>query len=230
MKYVFYTSVVLFAISLFIDKVELGGISLLLFMISGAYLFCKKVWKVCKKPVETKAPEKEVTVSVKVSASPDYFCKIAGVQYRNDAQDIGGFLGYVSSEPTNPHDKNAIAIYRNDGKRIGYIPKDEVKDFREWSAKENLPCVGFIKDGDEVALYGKVKIIDADPDETDLEIVKFVKWLVSNFGVKFIPVGFNVDTDKTLRTKKDWLAFLTEYIDEKENELFEGVQQQNFSK
>lgn len=223
MKYVFYASVVLFAISLFVDKVELGGISLLLFMISGAYLFCKKVCKVCKKPVETKAPEKEATISVKVSTSPDYFCKIAGVQYRNGTQDVGGFLGYVRSEPTNPHDKKAIAIYRNDGKHIGYIPKDEIKDFREWSAKENLPCVGFIKDGDEVALYGKVKIIDTDTDETELEIVKFVKWLVSNFGVKFIPVGFNADTGKTLRTKKDWLAFLTEYIDEKENESYEEV-------
>lgn len=223
MKYVFYASVVLFAISLFVDKVELGGISLLLFMISGAYLFCKKVCNVCKKPVETKAPEKEATVSVKVSTSPDYFCEIAGVQYRNGIQDVGGFLGYVCSEPTDPHDKNAIAIYRNDGKHIGYIPKDEIKDFREWSAKENLPCVGFIKDGDEVALYGKVKIIDTDTDETELEVVKFVKWLVSNFGVKFIPVGFNADTGKTLRTKKDWLAFLTEYIDEKENELYEEV-------
>lgn len=223
MKYVFYASVVLFAISLFVDKVELGGISLLLFMISGAYLFCKKVCNVCKKPVETKAPEKEAPVSVNVSTSPDYFCKIAGVQYRNGIQDVGGFLGYVCSEPANPHDKNAIAIYRNDGKHIGYIPKDEIKDFREWSAKENLPCVGFIKDGDEVALYGKVKIIDTDTDETELEVVKFVKWLVSNFGVKFIPVGFNADTGKTLRTKKDWLAFLTEYIDEKENELYEEV-------
>ena len=86
-----------------------------------------------------------------------------------------------------------------------------------------MPCVGFIKDGDEVALYGKVKIIDTDTDETELEIVKFVKWLVSNFGVKFIPVGFNTDTGKTLRTKKDWLAFLTDYIDEKENELYEEV-------
>lgn len=223
MKYVFYASVVLFAISLFVDKVELGGFSLLLFMISGAYLFCKKVCNVCKKPVETKAPEKEAPVSVNVSTSPDYFCKIAGVQYRNGIQDVGGFLGYVCSEPANPHDKNAIAIYRNDGKHIGYIPKDEIKDFREWSAKENLPCVGFIKDGDEVALYGKVKIIDTDTDETELEVVKFVKWLVSNFGVKFIPVGFNADTGKTLRTKKDWLAFLTEYIDEKENELYEEV-------
>lgn len=175
------------------------------------------------KSAQKQTPKKEISVSVKVSTSPDYLCKIAGVQYRNDAQDIGGFLGYVCSEPTNPHDKNAIAIYRNDGKHVGYIPKDETKDFREWSAKENLPCVGFIKDGDEVALYGKVKVIDTDADETELEVVKFVKWLVSNFGVKFIPVGFNVDTDKTLRTKKDWLAFLTEYIDEKENELYEEM-------
>lgn len=175
------------------------------------------------KSAQKKTPKKEMKISVKVSTSPDYFCEIAGVQYRNDVPDIGGFLGYVCSEPTNPHDKNAIAIYRNDGKLIGYIPKDEIKDFREWSARDNLPCVGFIKDGDDVELYGKVKVLDTDADETELEIVKFVKWLVSNFGVKFIPVGFNADTGETLRTKKDWLAFLNKYIDEKENDLYENI-------
>lgn len=175
------------------------------------------------KSAQKKTPKKEMKISVKVSTSPDYFCKIAGVQYRNDVQDIGGFLGYVCSELTNPHDKNAIAIYRNDGKLIGYIPKDEIKDFREWSAKDNLPCVGFIKDGGDLGLYGKVKVLDTDADETEFEIVKFVKWLVSNFGVKFIPVGFNADTGETLRTKKEWLAFLNKYIDEKENDLYENI-------
>lgn len=169
------------------------------------------------------AAKKTASVSAKVSSSPDYFCSIAGVQYRNTIQDVGGFLGYICSEPNNPHDKNAIAIYRNDDKLVGYIPKDEIKDFREWSAKENLPCVGFIKDGDDTPLYGKVKIIDTDKDETELEVVKFVKWLVSNFGVKFIPVGFKIDTDTMPQTKKDWLAFLTEYIDKKENELYEEI-------
>lgn len=211
--------IVLFCVALYIDNAVIGVLSAISIVVYLIYLVFAKLIR--KKPIETKVPEKEITVSVKVSTGPDYLCKIAGVQYRNDARDIGGFLGYVCSEPTNSHDKNAIAIYRNDGKHVGYIPKDETKDFREWSAKENLPCVGFIKDGDEVALYGKVKIIDTDTDETELEVVKFVKWLVSNFGVKFIPVGFNVDTDKTLRTKKDWLAILTEYIDEKENELYE---------
>ena len=212
---------VLFGVALYIDNAVIGVLSAVSIVVYLIYLVFTKLIK--KKPVETKAPEKEITVSVKVSTSPDYLCKIAGVQYRNDAQDIGGFLGYVCSEPTNPHDKNAIAIYRNDGKHVGYIPKDETKDFREWSAKENLPCVGFIKDGDDVELYGKVKVLDTDADETELEIVKFVKWLVSNFGVKFIPVGFNADTDETLRTKKDWLAFLNKYIDEKENDLYDEI-------
>jgi hypothetical protein len=206
---------VLFGVALYMDNAVLGVLSFVVLVAYSIALVISNVRKAAQKP------KTSVSVPVEVSTGPDYFCKIAGVQYRNDAQDIGGFLGYVRSEPDNPHDKNAIAIYRNDNKLVGYIPKDEIKNFREWSAKENLPCIGFIKDGDEVPLYGKVKIIDSDKDETELEIVKFVKWLVSNFGVKFIPAGFNVDTDKTLRTKKDWLAFLTEYIDEKENELYE---------
>lgn len=206
---------VLFGVALYMDNAVLGVLSFVVLVAYSIALIISNVRKAAQKP------KTSVSVSVEVSTGPDYFCKIAGVQYRNDVQDIGGFLGYIRSEPDNPHDKNAIAIYRNDNKLVGYIPKDEIKNFREWSAKENLPCIGFIKDGDEVPLYGKVKIIDSDKDETELEIVKFVKWLVSNFGVKFIPVGFNVDTDKTLRTKKDWLAFLTEYIDEKENELYE---------
>lgn len=217
---------VLFGVALYFDNAVLGVLSFIAIVGYTVYLICHKLYFLRSKPkkiksVETETPESKVSFSVEVSGDPSYFCKIAGVQYRNDVQDIGGFLGYVCSEPNNPHDKNAIAIYRNDGKLIGYIPKDETKDFREWSTKENLPCVGFIKDGDEVALYGKVKVIDADADETELEIVKFVKWLVSNFGVKFIPFGFKVNTDTPPRTKKDWLAFLTEYIDKKENELFE---------
>ena len=143
---------VLFGVALYIDNAVIGVLSAVSIVVYLIYLVFAKLIK--KKSVETKAYKKGITISVKVSTGPDYFCKIAGVQYRNDARDIGGFLGYVCSEPTNPHDKNAIAVYRNDGKLIGYIPKDEIKDFREWSAKDNLPCVGFIKDGDYVGLYG----------------------------------------------------------------------------
>ena len=212
---------VLFGVALYIDNAFLGMLSAVAIVADVIYLICTKLKR--KKPADTKTPEKELSINVKVSSGPEYYTKIAGAQYRNDAQDIGGFLGYVCSEPNNQYDKNAIAIYRNDGKLLGYIPKDETDDFREWSEKENLPCVGYIKDGSDVAIYGRVKVLDTDKDETELEIAKFVKWLISNHGVKFIPVGFTVNSDVTPRTKKDWLAFLSDYIGEKENDLYEEI-------
>lgn len=225
MKYVFCISVVLFIVYLFIGKVELGGISLLLFIISGAYLLCKKIWKLCHTHKET-IQQKPFAAKLKITTGDTdgaYYCKIAGVQYRNSAQDIGGFLGYISSEPENPHDKNAIAIYRNDNKLVGYIPKDETANFREWSGKENLPCIGFIKAGDAVPLFGKVKVIDSDSEETKLLIAKYVRWLVSTFGVKFIPAGFSVDAEVTPKTKKEWLDVLDYYIEKMDNELYEEI-------
>lgn len=162
MKYIFYASIILFVIYLIIDKVALGGFALLLFAISSAFLLCKKIWRLCHKLKEAKR-QKAFVSNIKITAGDadgTYYCKIAGVQYRNSKQDIGGFVGYVRSEPDNSHDKNAIAVYRNDNKLLGYIPKDEQKSFREYSEKENLPCVGFIKSGDYVQLFGKVKIID----------------------------------------------------------------------
>lgn len=205
--------IVLFGVALYIDNAILGVFS---FVALAVYSICFIISRIRK---AIKRPQSPVSVSVEVSSSSDYFCRIAGVQYRNTIQDVGGFLGYVRSEPDNPYDKNAIAIYRNDNKQVGYIPKDETKDFREWSAKEDLPCIGFIKDGNEVPFYGKVKIIDSDKDETELEVIKFAKWLVSNFGVKFIPKGFDVGAGKKPKSKKDWLVFLDSEIEKRESEL-----------
>lgn len=138
---------------------------------------------------------------------------IAGVSFRNDEKDFGGFLGFVRSDPTNEHDPNAIAIYRNDNKLIGYIPKEDIEEFRAWSHKDNLLCVGFMTNNQHVDIYGKVKIIDADKRTTKLEIVKYVAWLVSNFGVSFVPLGFRVEGRTQPRTKAAWLDVLYKYID-----------------
>lgn len=160
-------------------------------------------------------------LTITVSGEPSYHTKIAGVQHRCDHQDVGGFLGYIQHDPTNSHDPNAIAIYRNDGKHLGYIPKDETNSLRCWSAKEELPCVGFIKEGDEVLLFGKVKVLDTFPEEAELEAVKYVRWMVSQFGVKFIPPGFAIDPAPT--SKQHALDILDEYIEKKEVDLFEEV-------
>lgn len=140
----------------------------------------------------------------------EYFCKIAGAHHRN--KDEGAFIGVVTNDPDNEYDKNAIAIYRNDGKLMGYIPREEQRDFRKWSDRDPLPCVGYVRYGDYVDMYGSVKVIDADQRLTELHIMKFVRWLIENYGVDFIPNDFTVDSATPPKTKEEWLEYLDEYI------------------
>lgn len=140
----------------------------------------------------------------------EYFCKIAGASHHDN--EAGAFIGIVMSDPDNEYDKNAIAIYHNDGRLVGYIPRNEQKDFREWSTREPLPCVGFFCEGDYTDLYGKVKVIDADQRLTEIHIAKFVRWMVEKYGVKYIPNDFVVDRPDAPRTKAQWLDYLDEYI------------------
>jgi hypothetical protein len=140
----------------------------------------------------------------------EYFCKIAGAHHRN--KDEGAFIGVVTNDPDNEYDKNAIAIYRNDGKLMGYIPREEQRDFRKWSDRDPLPCVGYVRYGDYVDMYGSVKVIDADKRLTELHIMKFVRWLIENYGVDFIPNDFTVDSATPPQTEEEWLDYLDEYI------------------
>ena len=142
-----------------------------------------------------------------------YYTRIAGAQYNTSYADVGGFLGYVRSEPDNKHDPNAIGIYRNDHKLMGHIAKVELEDFRAWSGKENLPCVGYITRGTQVERYGKVKIIDTHKSLSIVEMVRFVAWMVNKFGVDYIPKGLVVNTSKELRTEAQWLEVLYKFVD-----------------
>lgn len=148
--------------------------------------------------------------SAQTLGETEYFCKIAGASHHDNRE--GAFIGVVMSDPDNEYDKNAIAIYHNDGRLVGYIPRDEQKDFREWSTREPLPCVGFFCEGDYTDLYGKVKVIDADQRLTEIHIAKFVRWMVEKYGVKYIPNDFVVDSPDAPRTKAQWLDYLDEYI------------------
>jgi hypothetical protein len=138
---------------------------------------------------------------------PSYLCSIAGAQYHNTRKNIGAFLGTVQPDPGNEHDPNAIAIY--DGKRlVGFIPRAEQADFREWADKPKLLCVGFIQAGDDVPLYGKVKVLDCSDEQKSMEVLKFVRWMVDTFGIKFIPDGFTVDGVPTPTTAEGWVAVI----------------------
>ncbi len=161
---------------------------------------------------ENKTPEFKRTT--KSYSKMEFYCKVSGVQHYCTKDDIGGFLGYVAPDINNAYDKNACAIYRNDNKLLGYIPKEELQDYRIWSGCKQLNCVGYIKTGTGVPLFGKVKVINnADEFETELIIVKYVRWLVVTFGKKYIPKGFTFDTDMPLKTKDDWIIALDDYIE-----------------
>lgn len=169
----------------------------------------------------TKKEDEKLKFTIEITSDNQddetYYTRIAGVKYRNTKKDIGGFLGYISPEPTNPHDKNAIAVYRNDGKLIGYIPKDETRSFRRWSSRTEIPCVGYICEGNEVPLFGRVKAIDASQEQTKLIVVKYVRWMVRTYGSGFVPVGFRVN-GKDLNTDDQWIEALDSYIsDEKKS-------------
>ncbi|MBR5905439.1 MAG: hypothetical protein IKZ51_03145 [Bacteroidales bacterium] len=50
---------------------------------------------------------------------------IAGLTYHCTVLDRGPIVGYVKPDPTNPHDSRAQAVYRYDGKLLGYIPRKQ---------------------------------------------------------------------------------------------------------
>lgn len=145
----------------------------------------------------------------------EYFCSIAGVSHHNDEDNIGGFIGYCMADPTNRLDKNAIGIYESGGRLVGYIPKDEQKNFRAWSKRNPLPCIGFIEVFDD-RLRGKVKVIDACPELTELHMFKFIRWLILNHGKGFIPSSIEIHKNVVLITEDQWLDFIEECIAESE--------------
>ena len=199
------------------DYSVVGGLAFMSLIVYTCYRVISWVVRVCMRPAKA---EPVFKVSVKVG-EPYYNTRIAGVQYRNTSADVGAFLGFVKPDPNNEHDPNAIGIYNNEGKLLGYIPKDDLPDYREWASKDILPCVGFIKEGDEVPLYGKVKIMGTEMEEVELLTAQYVRWMVNKFGLAFIPTDFNIDPAPT--SKQHALDILDEYIDKKEADLFEEV-------
>jgi hypothetical protein len=87
---------------------------------------------------------------------------ISGINYRkNIAKYVGTFEGYLTPEPTNQFDKNAIAIFHNDGHHLGYIPADSTDDIRYLGMKFPIMIYGEIGcdyDGSHRYFHGTVYI------------------------------------------------------------------------
>lgn len=140
--------------------------------------------------------------------------RVAGAQYHCDDGDIGGFMGYIAPDPNNEYDKKAIAIYRNDGKHLGFIPKDDIARLKRWASQPSLPCIGYIFDGDTVEYWGKITIVDAEPKQTELEMVKAAYDMVLRDGTKVLPPDFNTKGNDQPTSRKEWLQVLETRIKE----------------
>lgn len=170
-------------------------------------------------PVEQAAPAIEQPAPAEESEQPDprddngFFCKIAGITHHATLDDIGGFLGYAVKEPHNRYDSMAVAIYRSDKKLIGYLPKSELDGYHAWTGEAALRCIGFIDEGEEVPLYGRVKVVKGTKDEQELEVVYFVRWMVDHLGLRYVPKGIKMEVDgRAPRTRQELLDALDEYL------------------
>lgn len=82
-----------------------------------------------------------------------YFCPgdtfefaIAGTNYNDDIADyLGEFLGRLVPDPTNEHDPNAIRVEHEDGGFVGYVPRREQQELREFKGELPCPCYCFVE-------------------------------------------------------------------------------------
>ena len=85
---------------------------------------------------------------------------ITGLRYHCTVHDCGKIVGIVKPESSNVHDPRAQAVYRNDGKLLGYIPRTQL-DWYENFNEQNVPCpfVGEIEVDGRGWLIAEIKVI-----------------------------------------------------------------------
>ena len=86
---------------------------------------------------------------------------ITGLRYHCTVHDCGKIVGIVKPEPSNVHDPRAQAVYRNDGKLLGYIPRTQLDWYEDFN-EQNVPCpfVGEIElDRSTALLVAEIKVI-----------------------------------------------------------------------
>lgn len=151
--------------------------------------------------------------------------KISGLSFHIDIKDYMKFSiegGYIKAEPDNEYDPNAIAIYHDSGKHIGYISREYISDVKEFTDGEKAPCIiyiaPFIDDLGEFGLKGVVRIFRYYEGETD-----YVNATMEHF-VNFYALKFKDELEEfeaKLGKKKQDL--LTPNIDDEGHLTFKGI-------
>lgn len=125
----------------------------------------------------------------------EWLTYIAGVKHHISKYDIGGFSGWVANDSANTYDRSAMGVYNSFGKLLGYIPANELNDYREWCGAQPQPCVGFIftENGHP---RGRVKILrPCNKEFLQTEFSRYLQWVNDNYGNKFLPKSMSMQFD-----------------------------------
>ncbi len=145
-KLIFVLLIILFVIAVYTDNENLSIISLLAIIVYVFYHIARFITLRFDKGKRAEILLISIEYLGTDADMPDDFdTYIAGANYRCSFMDIGGFIGFAIPQFDNKHDINAVAIYNKKGKHLGFIPRIEAKQFREWCDTRPVPCVGYIK-------------------------------------------------------------------------------------
>lgn len=151
--------------------------------------------------------------------------KISGLSFYVDFEDSSKYSiegGYIQAEPDNKHDPNAIAIYHDSGKHIGYISKDCIYEVNKFTDGENAPCIiyiaPFIDEKGEKGLKGVVRIFRYFEGESEY-VNASMEYFVNFYALKFKNDLEELEA-KLDETKKD---LLTPNVDDDGHLTFKGV-------
>lgn len=87
---------------------------------------------------------------------------IAGTNYNDDiASYLGEFRGRLVPDPTNKHDPNAIRVEHEDGGFVGYVPRKDQQELREFKGELPCPCYCFVefKSDDDFYFLGHCYVV-----------------------------------------------------------------------
>lgn len=85
---------------------------------------------------------------------------ITGLRYHCTVHDCGKVVGFVKPDPSNVHDVRAQAVFRSDGKLLGYIPKTQLDWYEDFNEEDVVcPFVGEIELDGRGWMQAEIKVI-----------------------------------------------------------------------
>ena len=85
---------------------------------------------------------------------------ITGLRYHCTIHDCGKIVGYVKPEPSDVHDPRAQAVFRSDGKLLGYIPKTQLDWYEDFNEEDVVcPFVGEMEIDGRGWMQAEIKVI-----------------------------------------------------------------------